>query len=90
MILLSVYRFVFLVGLICYLYHGCIGLARTPTVRDNQLDSIGVWIYPCLIVECLHVASLLLLELDILADSLPIENVLAIHMLLLVFILVKS
>jgi hypothetical protein len=34
--------------------------------------------------------SLLLLESVVLADSLPIENIMAIYMLLLVFILVKS
>ena len=62
----------------------------TPTVRDNMLDSIGVWIYPRLIVECLHVASLLSLESTVLADNPHIENILAIYMLLLVFVLVKS
>jgi hypothetical protein len=41
-------------------------------------------------VECLHVMSLLSLELAVLADSLIIENTLAIHMFVLVFILVKS
>ena len=46
-----------------------------PTARDNRLDSIGVWIYPRIIVECLHVASLLSLESVVLADSLPIENI---------------
>ena len=61
-----------------------------PTIRDNRLDLIGLWIYSCLMVECLHVMSLLSLESAILADSLPIENILAIYMLLLVFILVKS
>ena len=65
-----------------------------PTVRDNRLDSIGILIYRRLIVECLHVASLPSLESVVLADSLPIKNIyiyiLAIPMLLLVFILVKS
>jgi hypothetical protein len=46
-----------------------------PTVRDNRLDSIGVRIYPHLIVKCLHVASLLSLESAILAYSLPIKNI---------------
>jgi hypothetical protein len=61
-----------------------------PTVRDNRLDLIGVWIYPRLKVECLHVMSLISLESVVLADSLPIENILAIYMLLLIFILVES
>ena len=61
-----------------------------PTVGDSRLDLIGVQVYPCLMVECLHVMSLLSLESTILVDSLPIENILAIYMLLLVFILVKS
>ena len=61
------------------------------TVRDSRLDLIGVWTYPHLMVECLHVMSLLLSqELAILADNLSIENILAIYLLLLVFILVKS
>ena len=60
------------------------------TVRDSRLDLVGVWTYPRLMVECLHVMSLLSLESTILVDSLPIENILAIYMLLLVFILVKS
>ena len=50
-------------------------LARTPTDRDNRLDSIGVWIYPRLIVECLHVASLPSLESAVLTDSLSVENI---------------
>jgi hypothetical protein len=58
-----------------------------PTVRDNRLDSIGVWIYPHLIVECLHVASLPSLEFVVLADSLPIENI---YWLFLCFYLVLS
>jgi hypothetical protein len=41
-------------------------------------------------VECLHVMSLISLESAVLADSLPIENILAIYMLLLIFILVES
>jgi hypothetical protein len=41
-------------------------------------------------VECLHVMSLLSLESAILADSLLIENILAIQMFVLVLILVKS
>ena len=61
-----------------------------PNVRDSRLDMISVWTYPRLKVECLHVMSLLSLESAVLADSLPIENILANYMLLLVFILVKS
>jgi hypothetical protein len=61
-----------------------------PTVRDNRLDSIGLWTYPCLMVECLHVMSLLPLESAILADSPLIEIILAIHMFVPVFVLVKS
>ena len=61
-----------------------------PTVRDSRLDLISVWTYPCLMVECLHVMSLLSLESAVLADSLPIENILTIYMILLVFILIKS
>jgi hypothetical protein len=72
------YRLVCFEGLIGYLYHGCIGPARIPTVRDSRLDLIGVWIYPCLMVECLHVKSLLSSELAVLADSLHIENIFAI------------
>ena len=41
-------------------------------------------------VECLHVMSLLSLGSAVLADSPYIENILAIYMLLLVFVLVKS
>ena len=62
-----------------------------PTVKANRLDSIGVWIYPRLIVEYLHVTSLPSLESVVLVDSLPIKNILlAIPMLLLVFALIKS
>ena len=46
-----------------------------PTARDNMLDSIGVWIYQHLIVECLHVASLPSLESAVLTDSLSVENI---------------
>ena len=77
-------------GLTCYLYHSCIGLARIPTVRDGRLDLISVWTYPCLIVEFLHVTSFVSLESTVLANNLSFENVLAIYMLLLVFVLVKS
>jgi hypothetical protein len=41
-------------------------------------------------VECLHVMNLLSSESAVLVDSLLIENILAIHMIILVFILVKS
>ena len=41
-------------------------------------------------VECLDVMSLLPRESTILADNLLIENSLAIHMIVLVFIVVKS
>ena len=61
-----------------------------PNVRDSRLDMISVWTYPRLKVECLHVMSLLAQESTILTDILPIENILAIYMLLLVLILVKS
>jgi len=61
-----------------------------PTIRDNRLDLIGLWIYSCLMVECLHVMSLLSLESAILADILLIENTLAIHMFVLIFVMVKS
>jgi hypothetical protein len=40
--------------------------------------------------ECLHVAQLCHWNRLFLADSLLIENILAIYMLVLVFILVKS
>ena len=91
MISLNAYRFVCFEGLTYYLYHGCIGPACIRTIRDGRLDLISVWTYPHLMVECLHVMSLLLsLESAILADNLPIANILAIYMLLLVFILVKS
>ena len=81
---------VFFEGLICHLYYGCHRSSQTPLLEINRLDLIGLWICSCLMVECLDVMSPLSLESAILADSLPIENVLAIHMLLLVFILVKS
>ena len=55
-----------------------------------MLDLIGLWIYPRLMVECLHVMSLLPLESAILADSQFIENILAIHVFVFVLILVKS
>jgi len=90
MIPLSAYRFVCFEGLTYFLYHGCISLARIPTVRDGRLDLISIWTYPRLIVECLHVSSLLSLESVVLADNLSFENVLVICMLLLNFILVKS
>jgi len=61
-----------------------------PTIRDNRLDLIGLWIYSCLMVECLHVMSLLSLKSAILADILLIENTLAIHMFVLIFVMVKS
>ena len=61
-----------------------------PTIRDNKLDLIGLWIYLCLMVKCLHVMNLLSSELAILVNSLLIENILTIHMVVLVFILVKS
>jgi hypothetical protein len=41
-------------------------------------------------VECLHVMSLLPLESAILADGPLIDNILAIHMFVLVLVLVKS
>ena len=41
-------------------------------------------------VEYLHVASLLLLESVVLADSSHIENILTVYLLLLIFVLVKS
>ena len=84
------YIFVCFEGLTYYLYHSCIGLACIPTIRDNRLDSIGVWTYPRLMVECLHVMCLLSSGSAVLADSPYIENILAIYMLLLVFVLVKS
>jgi hypothetical protein len=90
MILLSAYRLVCFDDLTCYLYHGCIGPARIPTDRDGRLDLINVWTYPRLIVECLHVTSLLSSKSVVLADSLSFENILAIYMLLRVLILVKS
>jgi hypothetical protein len=61
-----------------------------PTVRDIRLNLIGVWIYPRSIVECLHVTSLLSSESAVLANNPHIENILAIYMLLLVLVLVKS
>ena len=75
------HRFVCFEGLICYLYHGCIGPAHIPTVRGGRLDLIGVRTYPRLTVECLHATTLLSLESAILADSPYVENILAIHML---------
>ena len=71
---LSMNRFIFFEDLTCYLYHGCIGPAGIPTVRDVIFDLISVWTYPCLIVECLHVSSLLSLESVVLVDSLSFEN----------------
>ena len=88
--LLNAYRFVCLAGLTSYLYHGCIGPARIPTVRDGRLDLISVWTYPRSMVECLHATTLLSLESAILADGPYVENILAIYILLLVFVLVKS
>ena len=82
---LSAYRFVSFEGLICYLYHGCIGPAHIPTVRGGRLDLISVWTYPRSMVECLHATTLLSLESAILADSLYVENILAIHMLFTYF-----
>ena len=81
---ISAYRFICSEGLACYLYHGCISLALIPTIRDGRLYLISIWTYPRLIVECLHVMSLLSLESVVLADNLSFENVLAIYMLLLV------
>ena len=54
------------------------------------MDLISVWTYPRLIVECLHVMSFVSLESTVLANNLSFENVLAIYILLLVFVLVKS
>ena len=90
MILLNVNRSVYFKGLICYLYYGCHRSGQTPLLEIIRLDLIGLWICPCLMVECLHVMSLLSLESTILADSLFIENIMAIHMFVIVFILVKS
>ena len=87
---LSAYRFVCFEGLTCHLYHGCIGPACIPTIRDDILDLISVWTYPRSMVECLHATTLLSLESAILADNPYIENIFAIYMLLLVFVLVKS
>ena len=84
------HRFVCFEGLICYLYHGCIGPARIPTVRDGRLDLTGIWTYPCSTDECLCVTTLLSLESAILADNPYVENILATDMLLLAFVLVKS
>jgi hypothetical protein len=61
--------------------------SSNPNIRDNRLDLIGMQTYPRLMVECLHAMSLLSLESAVLADSLPIENILAIYMLLLIFYL---
>ena len=74
MIPLGAYRSVFFEDLICYLYHGCIGVARTPLLEIICQIRLCVWIYKRLIVECLHVASLLSLESAILVDSLSFEN----------------
>ena len=90
MILLGAYRFVCFEGLTCYLYHGCIGLAHIPTVRDGRLDLISVWMYTHSTDGCLYATTLLSLESAILANSPYVENILAIHMLLLAFVLVKS
>ena len=90
MIPLSAYRFVCFEGLIYYLYHGCIGSAHIPTVRDGRLDLISVSTYPHSTDGCLYAMTLLSLESAILTDSPYVENILAIHMLLLVFVLVKS
>ena len=64
--------------------------SSNPTVRDSRLDLMSVWTYPRLMVECLHVTGLLSSESTILADSPHIENILAIYLLLLIFVLVKS
>jgi len=48
-----------------------------------MLDLIGLWICSCLMVECLDVMSPLSLESAILADSMLIENILAIYMFVL-------
>jgi hypothetical protein len=88
MIPLSAYRFVCFEGLTCYLYHDCIGPARIPTIRDGKLDLISLWTYRRLTDECLYATTLH--SLESLADSPYIENILAIYMLLLIFILVKS
>ena len=90
MIPLSAYRFVCFEGLTCYVYHGCIGSAHIPTVRDGRFNLKSVWTYPRSTVECLRATTLLSLESAILTDSPYVENILAIHMLLLVFVLVKS
>jgi len=52
-------------------------IRSNPTVRDNRLDLIGLWIYPYLMVGCLHVTSLLSSESAMLADSPCIKNILA-------------
>ena len=88
--LLNAYRFVCLAGLTSYLYHGCIGPARIPTVRDGRLDLISVWTYPRSTDEYLYAMTLLSLESTILAHNPYAENILTIYMLLLVFVLVKS
>ena len=90
MIPLSAYRFVCFEGLACYFYHGCIGPAHIPTIRDGRLDLISVWTYPHSTDGCMYATTLLSLESTILADSPYVENILAIYMLLLVFVLVKS
>jgi hypothetical protein len=90
MIPLSAYRFVRFEGLTCYLYHGCTGPTRIPTVRDGRLDLINVWTYPHSTDEGSDATTLLSLESIVLADISYIVDILAIYMLLLVFILVKS
>ena len=45
-------------------------IRSNPTVRDNRLDLIGLWIYLCLMVDCLHVISLSFIYFGCLADSL--------------------
>jgi Ni,Fe-hydrogenase I cytochrome b subunit len=69
MILLSTYRSVCFEGLTCYLYHGCIGPARIPTIRDSRLVLISVWVYPWLMVERLSVTTLSSPKSAIWADS---------------------
>ena len=57
------------------------------------MDLISVWTYPhefAFTDESLYATTLLSLDSAILADSPYIEIILAIYMLLLVFILVKS
>jgi hypothetical protein len=89
MIPLSAYRFICFEGLTYYVYHCCIDPSHIPTVRNGRLDLISVRTYPRLTDECLYATTLLSLELVVLADSPYIENILAIYMLLLIFVLVK-